>query len=237
MAATEGYAAPETLRVFSHARDLLGEGGTLTEQMTVLWGVYLAHSMRAENIAAREVAHRCLALAAEHEHAGMSALANRFMGQTLWIMGAFVDARFHLERSLEFCAANQETITSYRKFGADDQVTALSFLSRTLWILGYPEQAAAVAGQALARARALGLAFTTAFALDGEALLGALGGDLQRAAAHAEEAIAQASSIASQTLSKGHVSFRAPCWPKAVIPNAGLSSCTALLQRSSVLIA
>ena len=47
MAATEGYATPETLRVFSHARDLLGEGGTLTEQMTVLWGVYRAHLMRA----------------------------------------------------------------------------------------------------------------------------------------------------------------------------------------------
>ena len=46
MAATEGYATPETLRVFSHARDLLGDGGTSTEQMTVLWGVYLAHSMR-----------------------------------------------------------------------------------------------------------------------------------------------------------------------------------------------
>ena len=46
MAATEGYAAPETLRVFSYARDLLADGGTLTEQMTVLWGVYLAHSMR-----------------------------------------------------------------------------------------------------------------------------------------------------------------------------------------------
>src|SRR5436190_15276110 len=31
MAATEGDAAPETLRVFSHARELLGDGGTLTE--------------------------------------------------------------------------------------------------------------------------------------------------------------------------------------------------------------
>jgi class 3 adenylate cyclase/tetratricopeptide (TPR) repeat protein/ABC-type transport system involved in cytochrome c biogenesis ATPase subunit len=190
MAATEGYATPETLRVFSHARDLLGDGGTLTEQMTVLWGVYLAHSMRAENIAAREVAHRCLALAAEHEHPGMAALANRFMGQTLWMMGAFVDARSHLERTLELCAANQETITSYRRFGADDEVAALSPLSRTLWILGYPEQAAAVAGQALARARSMGLAFTTALALDGEALLGALGADLKRAAVHADEAMA-----------------------------------------------
>jgi predicted ATPase len=190
MAATEGYATPETLRVFSHGRDLLGEGGTPTEQMTVLWGVYLAHAMRAEHIAARDVARQCLALAAEHEHPGMSALGNRFMGQTLWLMGAFVDARFHLQRTLDLCIAHQETITSYRRFGADDQVTALSSLSRTLLVLGYPEQGAAVAGQALARARAMGLAFTTAFALDGEALLGALGGDLQRAAAHAEEAMA-----------------------------------------------
>jgi predicted ATPase/class 3 adenylate cyclase len=189
MAATEGYANPETLRVFSHARSLLAEGGTLTEQMTVLWGVYLAHSMRAENIAAREIAHRCLALAAEHEHPGVSALANRFMGQILWVMGAFVDARSHLKRTLELCAANQETITSYRKFGADDEVAALSPLARTLLLLGYPERAAAAAGQALARARNMGLAFTTALALDGEALLGVLGADPQRAAAHADEAM------------------------------------------------
>jgi predicted ATPase len=189
-AATEGYATSQTLRVFSHARDLLGDGGTPTEQMTVLWGVYLAHFMRAENIAAREVANRCMALAEEHEHPGMLALANRFMGQTLWTMGAFVDARFHLERSLELCTANPETITSYRRFGVDDEVSALSALSRTLLILGYPEQAAAVAGQALARARSMGLAFTTAFALDGEALLGALGADSKRAAVHANEAMA-----------------------------------------------
>jgi tetratricopeptide (TPR) repeat protein len=112
------------------------------------------------------------------------------MGQTLWMMGAFIDARFHLERTLELCAANRETIPSYRKFGVDDQATALSGLSRTLLILGYPEQAAAATGQALARTRSLGFAFTTAFALDGETLLGALGADLIRAAVHADEAIA-----------------------------------------------
>jgi class 3 adenylate cyclase/predicted ATPase len=189
MAATEGYASPETLRVLSHARDLLGEGGTPTEQMTVLWGVYLAHAMRGEHIAAREVAERCFALAALHDHAGMLALANRFLGQTLWMMGAFVDARRHLQSALELCAANQETVTSYRRFGADDEVTASSALSRTLWVLGYPDQASAVTKQALARARTLGLAFTTAFALDNEALLGILGADLQHATALANEAM------------------------------------------------
>ena len=76
----------------------------------------------------------------------MSALANRFMGQTLNFMGAFVDARLHLERTLALCAANQETIAAYRRFGTDDQVMALSFLASTLLLLGYPEQSAAAIG-------------------------------------------------------------------------------------------
>jgi predicted ATPase len=105
------------------------------------------------------------------------------------MMGAFVDARSHLERTIEICAANEETIASYRKFGADDQVNASSALSRTLWILGYPEKATALGEKAVARARSLELPFTTGHALDGEALLGILGGDLQRAEVHANEAL------------------------------------------------
>jgi class 3 adenylate cyclase/tetratricopeptide (TPR) repeat protein len=190
MAATEGHATSETLRVFSHARNLLGDGGTLAEQMTVLWGIHLAYAMGGQHTAAHETARQCLALAEKHEHPGILAMAHRFVGQTLYFMGAFVDARSHLERTLALCAANQDTIRSYRRFGADDQVTALSALSRTLWILGFPEQAADAAKRALARARNLGFAFTTAFALDGEALLGILGADPQRAAAHADEGLA-----------------------------------------------
>jgi class 3 adenylate cyclase/tetratricopeptide (TPR) repeat protein len=188
--ATEGDASPETLRVFSHARDLLGDGGTLTEQMTVLWGTYLAHSMRAEHLAAREVAQECLALAAHHEHPGMSALANRFMGQTLSFMGAFSDARLHLERALALCAANQETNATYRRFGSDDQVMALSFLASTLLLLGYPEQSSTATGQAVSRARAMGLPYTIVQALTLGALRGILGCDPRLAAAHADEAIA-----------------------------------------------
>jgi class 3 adenylate cyclase/tetratricopeptide (TPR) repeat protein len=190
MAATEGDAAPETLRVFSHARELLGEGGTLAEQMTVLWGAYLAHNMRAEHAHALAVARQCLTLAAQHEHPGISALANRFMGQTLHFMGAFVESRIHLEQTLALCAANQATIAAYRRFGTDDQANALSFLAPTLLLLGYPEQSAAVVGQALSRAKATGHAYSMALALSHVAFLGTIGCDPQRAAAYADEAIA-----------------------------------------------
>jgi tetratricopeptide (TPR) repeat protein len=146
--------------------------------------------MRAEHAAATEVARQCLTLASEQEHLGMSALANRFMGQTLHFMGAFADARVHLDRTLEICAANQETIASYRRFGADDQTNALTFLAVTLLLLGYPEQSAAAAEQAVSRARSLGHAFTTALTLSHIAVLGIIGGDPQPASAEAEEAIA-----------------------------------------------
>jgi tetratricopeptide (TPR) repeat protein len=178
------------LRIFSHARELLGDTGTPSEQMTVLWGAYLAHSERAEHSSAMEVARQFLALADHHEHPGISALANRFMGQTLNYMGAFVDARPQLERTLALCAAHQETIAAYRRFGTDDEVMALSFLASTLLLLGYPEQSAAAMHQAVSRARAMGLAFTTALALGHVAFLGVMGWDPQSAAAYAEEAIA-----------------------------------------------
>jgi predicted ATPase len=188
-AATRGYAASETLDAFLHANRLLADDGTPTEQMTVFWGAHLAHTIRAEHIAARNVANQLLALGVEQRQPGLLALGNRFLGQTLWMMGAFVDARSHLERTIEICAANEETIASYRKFGVDDQVNASSALSRTLWILGYPEKATALGEKAVARARSLELPFTTGHALDGEALLGILGGDLQRAEVHANEAL------------------------------------------------
>lgn len=190
VAATEGDAAHETSRVFSRARDLLGDGGTLKEQMTILWGTYLAHSMRAEYTAALEAAQKCMSMAADHKHPGVAALANRFMGQTLHFMGAFVDARAHLERTLALCATNPETIATYRLFGVDDQVYTLSFLASTLLVLGYPEQSAAVAEKAESGARAIGLAFTTALALSNMAVLGTIGGDPRRALANADEAIA-----------------------------------------------
>ena len=189
VAATEGDAAHETSRVFSQARDLLGDGGTLNEQMTIRWGSYLAHSMRAEHAAALQVARECLTLATDHEHPGVSALANRFMGQTLYFMGAFDEARAHLEQTLAFCAINPTTIATYRSFGVDDQVNALSFLAATL-LLSAIQSSLPLLQKSRVRARAIGRPFTTALALSNMAVFGTIGGDPERALANADEAIA-----------------------------------------------
>jgi predicted ATPase/class 3 adenylate cyclase len=189
MAVTEGFATAETRRVFSHARELLGEDGTPKEQMTVLWGTYLAHGMQAEHDAAREVARQFLALAEHDQHPAVSAVANRFMAQTLLMLGQFADARLHFERTVALCTANQDTIVAYRRFGVDDHSGALSHYATTLVMLGYPEQSVAAAGQAVSRARSLGLVWTIALSLSHAALLGILCGNDQLAA-YADEAAA-----------------------------------------------
>src|SRR5262249_56205085 len=94
-----------------------------------------------------------------------------------------------LERTLDLCAANQETIAAYRRFGTDDRVNALSFLASTLLLLGYPEQSATAVGQAVSRAQAMGLAYSTALGLSHVPMLGPIRCDPQQAAAHADEAI------------------------------------------------
>jgi tetratricopeptide (TPR) repeat protein len=72
-------------------------------------------------------------------------------------------------------------------YGYSDRVATQSFLANALWCLGYPEQAAAAACQALARARATGHAAMTAIALLGKAVLADLGADPDGTAPYAEE--------------------------------------------------
>jgi hypothetical protein len=56
--AIHGHAAPETLRVYTRARDLLDETVPAKEQMAVLYGLFAVTFTRGEYAAARPVADR-----------------------------------------------------------------------------------------------------------------------------------------------------------------------------------
>ena len=62
--AIHGHAAPETLRVYTRARDLLDETVAAKEQMAVLYGLFSVTFVRGEYAAARPVAEQALAVAA-----------------------------------------------------------------------------------------------------------------------------------------------------------------------------
>jgi len=171
MRASEGYASAETLRIFARARDLLDDEAAVSERTTVLYGLWSVHYVRAEHAAARQVALQCLRLAEEHPSTDAAALAHMLMGCSLWAMGDFVDGRRHLEQTRKVSGIDKDGVLVSR-FSQNNVLAALSYLSWTLWPLGYPEQAVAAAREAVRHARRTGHVPLTAYVLFVEAFLG-----------------------------------------------------------------
>jgi len=164
--AIKGIAAPETQDTFTRARELIDADTSLPEQMLVLYGLWGVHLVGVEHEAGRKAAEQALLLVATNAEAAPQALANRMMGETLFVLGEFVEARQYLQRAIAFCDSDRATVTDLR-FSFDHKVTALAFLAWTLWCLGHPEQADAAAAEALTLSVRLENANTSSLALVG----------------------------------------------------------------------
>ncbi|MBI5441683.1 MAG: AAA family ATPase [Deltaproteobacteria bacterium] len=166
----KGYSAPETLQVFSRARELIGSETSLPEQMQTLYGLWGVHLVRSEHEEARVVAAQIVQLVAGSTDPEPHALANRTMGESLWAMGRHVEARRYLEMALEYCGAMPEASTGLR-YSWDHRVTALGFLGCVLTSLGYLEQAASAVAEGVAEAERLEHAVTTAMAFTAKSVV------------------------------------------------------------------
>ena len=162
--AIHGHAAPETLRVYTRARDLLDETVPAKEQMAVLYGLFAVTLTRGEYAAARPVAEQALAVAALESDPEATAFANRMMGVADWATGDFLAAAPRLRLVADLYAAGSGNVTDLR-YSQDHSVWSLSLLALALWPLGFVDQATEAASKALARAQQINHAMTTAFAL------------------------------------------------------------------------
>jgi class 3 adenylate cyclase/predicted ATPase len=162
--AIHGHAAPETLRVYTRARDLLDETVPAKEQMAVLYGLFSVTCVRGECAAARPVAEQALSVAATKTDPEATAFANRMMGIVDWATGDFLAAAPRLRQVAELYAAGSGNVTDLR-YSQDHSVFSLSLLALALWPLGFADQAIEAATKALARAQQINHAMTTGFAL------------------------------------------------------------------------
>jgi predicted ATPase len=87
------------------------------------------------------------------------------MGLSLASTGEFIQARKHYDRALALYDPTVHRALLTRLAAQDERVVDLSFLSLTLWMLGYPEAAVADANLALEDAREIDHASTLMFAL------------------------------------------------------------------------
>jgi predicted ATPase len=162
--ATKGYAAPEVERAYARARALCQQVEETPELLRVLTGLHMFYRQRAELQTSYEVGKQLLTLAQSLRDPQFLLVARQALGTTSYFLGEFVQARAHLEEGVTLCDAGRPRSQAVL-YGQDPGVICLATLARTLWALGYPDEALEKLQESLALARQLSHPFSLSFAL------------------------------------------------------------------------
>jgi len=151
--AVKGWAAPETERAYTRARELCDRLGDSPELFPVLFGMWALYLVRGEFRTANELADQLLGAQSAQDPA-LLAYARLARGVTSYWMGKFLAAREHLKSAITLYDPERHRPLIFR-YGYDAGVACLSYAAWTLWHLGYPDQALKRSYEALALAQRL----------------------------------------------------------------------------------
>lgn len=164
LAASKGFAAPQTGRAYARAHALCAQLGDTATLMSVLSGQSAFHLTRGEYIAARDCAENLLRLSEKQHDTSAMLLGHCAMGASLYFLGEFASSRHHQERVLAIYAPE----THRHPPGAtavDVKVRALNFLAYNLLVLGHQDQALSWGEQAVLWGRTLRHSHSLLYAL------------------------------------------------------------------------
>jgi predicted ATPase len=131
-------------------------------QVRSLRGLYFYHAVNGRFRIALEVAQRLCMIVANRSDTTGRLLGERLVGVSHHYLGDQVSARRHLEHTLD-CVPNQKS--QIIRFQIDQVVFARVYLSRILWLQGFPEQALHMAQTGVEKARAANHAMSLCYAL------------------------------------------------------------------------
>ena len=158
----KGHAAPEVEHVYTQARALCQQIGETPELVQVLFGLWRFYVVRSQLHTARELGDTLLRLAQHAHDPARSVAAHYARGFTWFNLGVFPAARLHLEAGIARYTPDQHHAPVFR-IGQDLGVACQGNAARTLWVLGYPEQALARLHEALGLAHALSHPYSLAW--------------------------------------------------------------------------
>jgi predicted ATPase len=187
----KGMAAPEVEHAYTQARALCQQVGETPELVPVLFGLWRFYVQRLQLHTALELGETLLRLAQCADDPALSVIAHYALGQTWFFLGALPAARQHLEEGSARYTPDQRRALVFR-MGQDPGVGCRGFAARTLWLLGYPEQALARLHEALALAHELSHPYSLAFARAFAAFVSQLRRDVPAVHEQAEAAVALA---------------------------------------------
>jgi predicted ATPase len=158
-----------------------------------LRGLFAVRVARAELDKAGELAAEMLRLAGETRDQAHLWMAHEHMGETLYWRGEFRRAREHQQEVIRRYDSQEYWRLEHTEASGNPGVLTLCYLSWTLWLLGYPDQALTRSREGLALAQEFSGTYDEAFALGwGCAVLG-MRGEWQAVLEQAEALIALSS--------------------------------------------
>lgn len=166
--------------------DTIYEAGLLNMQ-------YVFHARTGHFSILLEYAERCRALAERSDDPAIVALAHSALGMALQFSGDLGRSRFELESLISVLAHSQ---LSSIFLGYDPHYRSLIALARTLWLQGYPDQAAERASEAVKASEATGHSGALALVLAGATTVALWRGDLDSARHYADRSYSLAEANA-----------------------------------------
>jgi predicted ATPase len=161
---TGGYAVPEVGAAYNRARELCSLIDDPAQVIPVLIGLS-AHYITAGDIrAARGIADQLLGIAEQVGNPHLRMIAEWSLGAALHHLGELPAAHAHLSRALDLYDPQYHEARAW-EVGIDPGVFCMCETSRTLWMLGRPDQSLVRHREAEARARASGHPQSLAFVL------------------------------------------------------------------------
>jgi predicted ATPase/DNA-binding winged helix-turn-helix (wHTH) protein len=150
--AAKGYAVPEVGETYTRAHSLCQQVGEPRQCCQALQGLSRFHTIQAQLHLADEVSQQFLRLASHQSDPTLVQEGYMDLGLIAFYRGDLVTAQAHLEHSL--CLSDsQPSLLALFTGGYEARVTTLIYLARTLWRLGYADQARQRRQEALARAQ------------------------------------------------------------------------------------
>ena len=161
--AARGYAEPELRRLYARAGELAAKGDEVDLFSHVLYLRGFYHYARAEYQSTLDMGEQLLGLFLDQSIPWMSDIANLLLGMSKLNTGDLARAQAHLQKIKAVGDSDQVNFTTSPI--DRDRLLFPIFLSWTLWLLGYPDQALDLNQQLLSRVRKMGYPYYLAVTL------------------------------------------------------------------------
>ena len=150
LAASEGWGSSAAREAYERANTLsklTGDTRLVSSALSGEWA-YQIHAY-PRHLVARDLAVAFLEVAESQSDSIGIVMAHRNLAVSQWVLGEHLLAKENLETALRLYNPIKH-VDAASVYGLDPRASALSYLARVLWILGYPEKSLMAADEAIA---------------------------------------------------------------------------------------